>query len=606
VRGVTIREDASGPTTAPTRWRQRWVRRLGGVVVSGVVLVVILALPDLGPSTASAPLTAWQARIVALLEPHRPDPAQPGSGFLPDARVLLLEGPQAGREVDAYLQGPGGQQDASSYRIGEDVVVTFQQSSNAGPPFVAVQDRWRVPQLAWLLLAFALAVVLVGGWRGLRALVALALTGAVVVRLLVPLILQGIPPIPIAVVIATGITILTIWLTEGLSRAGVAAILGTAAALSFTALLAGIAISAAAVSGGVGEELIYLQTATGLGLDLRGLLLAAFMLGTIGVLDDVTVTQASAVEELATHAGLRGRRLFASALKIGQSHIAAIVNTLFLAYLGASLPLVILFAVSGQPTSLILNGEPIAIEIIRTLVGSLGIVAAVPFTTLVAVWLAAPGAGDRRAGLDPESPQPQPKPFPVLVGGLAVIGVATAAAAALLGPGLASPPRTALVPDQFGPAPAASPGSSVGSASSSPGPPGQGGPSAPSTAPPVRHLGDAIAVEDSGGMVGSITVLRVQAMPATSTEPGRLVAEIRYEAQRSMGVDPGAWVATSLAGGGGVGRPATTSPALEPRTLRPGEVVVGWVAFDVSSSPSETSLVFFGSESTPQFVVRLG
>ena len=267
-----------------------------------------------------------------------------------------------------------------------------------GDPYISVADRWRLPQLAILGLVFAIAVVAAGRWRGLRALIALALTFAVVVRILVPLIVQGVPPIPVAVVLGTVVTILTVGLTEGISRASVAAILGTTGALALTALLAAVTIAVTSFSNAVGSELIYLQVAPGIGLDLRGLLLAAFIFGAIGVLDDVTVTQAAAVEELVAHSGLSGRRLFASAFNVGRSHIAATVNTLFLAYLGASLPLIVLFGISRQPISLIMNGEPVAIEIVRTLVGSLGIVAAVPFTTLIAVWLMSPRPRTTRAG----------------------------------------------------------------------------------------------------------------------------------------------------------------------------------------------------------------
>jgi hypothetical protein len=122
-------------------------------------------------------------------------------------------------------------------------------------------------------------------------------------------------------------------------------------------------------------------------------------------------------------------------------HIAATVNTLFLAYLGASLPLIVLFAASRQPTGLILNGELVAIEVVRTLVGSLGIVAAVPLTTLIAVWLTAERGGAER---------PLRRPAMALVGGLAAIGLVTAAVATVMSPMLATPPRAAIVPDEFG------------------------------------------------------------------------------------------------------------------------------------------------------------
>jgi uncharacterized membrane protein len=548
-----------------------------------------------------APVAAYHGRITALLEPHRPDPALPGTGFLPDARVVMLEGPASGRELGAYLQGPGGQQDTSSYRVGEEVVVTVTESGTANPAFVAVNDRWRLPQLGWLLLAFALAVAAVGGWRGVRALIALGLTGAVVVRILVPLILQGVPPIPVAVAIATAITVVTVWMTEGLSRVGVAAILGTAGSLAFTAFLAAITITVAGFSGAVGEELIYLQTAPGLGLDLRGLLLAAFMLGAIGVLDDVTVTQAAAVDELVRHSDLRGRRLFASAMNIGRSHVAAIVNTLFLAYLGASLPLVILFAVSAWPGALILNGEPVAIEIVRTLVGSLGILAAVPFTTAVAVWLSTrhrpTGSAVREPGAT-GSVGAEPAAF---VLGLIAIGTVTVLAAVALSPWIFAPPRAVVVPDRFGPSsePAVQP-----SPASSRLPGASASATSPAASPaPIWRVGEAIPVTEAGSTLGTVTVLGVQVGNAGGAS---LNVEIRYLAERPFRIDPEAWVATSRSGGGAVGRPSTIAPPLVSRTLQATDAVTAWLEFDIAAAPADTSLVYFGTDGTPLFVVRLG
>jgi len=355
--------------------------------VSAALLLVVVLLPDLAKPVSGTPvMTAVHGRITARLDPHRPDPTGQGGGFLPDARVLLLEGPQSGQEVEAYLEGPGGQQNSDTYRVGEEVVVTFTATTQ-GSELATVSDRWRLPQLAWLGLLFVVAVVLVGGWRGARALLALALTIAIILRILIPLLVDGVPPIPVAIVLATAITILAIALTEGFTEASVAAILGTAGALALTALLAAIVTGVAGFTNTLGSDLVFLQLPDGAGLDLRGLLLAAFMIGAIGVLDDVTVTQAAAVEQLSRHAGLTGRRLYASAFAVGRSHIAATVNTLFLAYAGASLPLLVLFAVGGQPTALVLNGEAVSIEIVRTLVGSLGIVAAVPLTTVIAVWM---------------------------------------------------------------------------------------------------------------------------------------------------------------------------------------------------------------------------
>jgi uncharacterized membrane protein len=354
------------------------------------LLAIVLALPDLAPPPdAAEPIEAARGRIVEVLPPRSIDPNDPEQGLSPDVRIELLEGERAGERVDAYLQGPSGQLDLPDYRPGDEVVVTFTAQPEGGD-FVAVSDRWRLPALGFLVAAFAVAVSLVGGARGVRALIALALTIALVLKVVVPLVLQGVPPIPLAVAVAGVVTAATIGLTEGFSRTSMAAILGTLAALGLTAVLAGLATAATGFTNAAGSDLVYLQTSAGSGLDLRGLLLAAFIFGALGVLDDVTVTQAAAVTELAEHGRLAGSRLFLSALNVGRSHIAATVNTLFLAYVGASLPLLVLFAVSRQPAALVLNGEIVAVEIVRAIVGSLGIVAAVPFTTAVAVYLAAP------------------------------------------------------------------------------------------------------------------------------------------------------------------------------------------------------------------------
>jgi len=566
------------------------------VAISAVLLLLVLALPDLGP-TVSGPnvLSAHHARVVALLDPNRPDPRVDGVGFLPDARVLVLEGPDAGREVEAYLQGPGGQQDNGGYRVGEDVLVTSTLTAEGGT-FLSVTDRWRLPQLAILGLIFAVAVVVAGGWRGLRALFALALTFAVVVRILVPLIVQGVPPIPVAVVLGTLVTILTVGLTEGFSRASVAAILGTSGALALTALLAAATIAATSFSAAVGNELVYLQTAPGVGLDLRGLLLAAFIFGGIGVLDDVTVTQAAAVEELGDHAGLRGRRLFASAYNVGRSHIAATVNTLFLAYLGASLPLIVLFALSGQPASLLVNGELVAIEIVRALVGSLGIVAAVPFTTLIAVWLrskdrpsasGSPEARSRRDWLR--------RPVIALTSGLAAIAIVTGAVAMAMAPLIATQPRAAMIPDRFDPfpVPSASPGPTTFA-------------SAPSLArvfPPIVQVAASVPVVEGPTVLGYVSLLQQRVEDAGDRT--RLLIEVQYFAVTSFEVRPEAWVATPLGGDPAVGQPARSSPSLEAQTLEPGGSATGWLEFDLAGDSSELFVDYHDVSGEIAFIVLL-
>lgn len=366
------------PSAVPFAGLRRHARALLG---GGLLLVGLWLVPDLTPpSTEPPPVRLVHGRIVELLEASE-DPT------LPDVRIQVTGGPQRGEILEGYLQGPSGSQQIPRYRVGEEVVVSV--SGSEAETYVAVTDRWRAPALAGILGLFAVAVTLVGGWRGIRSLLALAITLGAVVKIVIPLLLAGWDPVALAVGTATAVTIATFLLTEGARRSTVAAAAGTFLALGLTAALAvGFnAIAEFTELQGQGD-LVYLQTIGRPELDLGGLLLAAVIFGALGVLDDVTVTQAATVHEL-READPRASRwhLFGRAMNVGRSHIAATVNTLVLAYVGASLPLLVLFAAGGQDPLLIASGEIVAVEVVRALVGSIGIVAAVPLTTLIAVWL---------------------------------------------------------------------------------------------------------------------------------------------------------------------------------------------------------------------------
>jgi uncharacterized membrane protein len=318
----------------------------------------------------------------------------------PQLTVRLTEGDRAGEEVVAVIQQPGMALPGAKppgYETGDEVVVSVFEGAAGG--FVTVDEPWRIPLLAWLAAGFAAAVLLVGGLRGARSLVALAFTLLVVGKVLIPLLLAGWPPLPLAIGAAAGVTVVTLLLTEGARRTTLAAILGTAGALAVTALLAHLATEAARFSSLQGsEEVGFLVVLLGEEVDLGGMLLAATILGALGVLDDVTVTQAAAVAELrASSPGASRGAVFGRAMAIGRSHIAATVNTLVLAYVGASLPLLLLFAVGESSPLVAANQELLAVEVVRALVGSIGIVAAVPLTTAIAAFLVPPSsAADHR------------------------------------------------------------------------------------------------------------------------------------------------------------------------------------------------------------------
>jgi uncharacterized membrane protein len=360
---------------------------LAAILIGLVILVAIWLLPDLTPADV-VPVVGQRTDHARVVEALGTDPTG-----LPLFAVELVG---SGERVEAVVQDGStaipGSGARAPYEVGDEVVVTRFSGAAAEATFAVISEPWRLPALGMVAAAFAAAVLVVGGLRGARSLVALALTLAVVVKLVVPLLLRGIDPILLAVGGGAVVTVATLLLTEGANRITLAAVLGTLAALGLTAVLAAVFTALAEFTALQGsEEIAFLIPLVGERIDLQGILLAATVFGALGVLDDVTVTQAATVEQLhrtrpdAPRGGVIGR-----AMTVGRSHIAATVNTLMLAYLGAGLPLLLLFALSGQEPLLVLNGEVVAVEVIRALVGSIGIVAAVPLTTFVAAFLIVP------------------------------------------------------------------------------------------------------------------------------------------------------------------------------------------------------------------------
>lgn len=261
-----------------------------------------------------------------------------------------------------------------------------------GEPFYDFFDFQRRRPVLLLAAAFVGVAMLVGRRRGLRALIALAFSLVVIVGLTLPALVGGESPLLVALVTSALIMLVALYLTHGPNARTTSALIGTLASLAITGLLGSAFIGAARLTGLVGEETAYLRATAGF-LDFQGLLLAGIIIGALGVLDDVTVTQASAVWELhGANPGLGLWGLYRSALRIGQDHIASAVNTLVLAYAGASLPLLLLFTQTGESLGTVVTGEVIATEVVRTLVGSIGLIASVPITTFLTALVV---SGDR-------------------------------------------------------------------------------------------------------------------------------------------------------------------------------------------------------------------
>jgi uncharacterized membrane protein len=230
-----------------------------------------------------------------------------------------------------------------------------------------------------------------------------------------PAILDGKNPLAVAIVGSSAIMFVALYLAHGINARTSTAVLGTLASLALTGILAVIFVELASFTGLSSEEATFLQLQAET-INLKGLLLGGVVIGALGVLDDVTVTQASAVWELhQANPEMGVRRLYSSALRIGRDHIASTVNTLVLAYVGASLPLLVLFSISSRPLGSVISSEVVAEEIVRTLVGSIGLVASVPITTALAAIVVSGGSGLHPPGRPKDSrrgPTRQPRRGP--------------------------------------------------------------------------------------------------------------------------------------------------------------------------------------------------
>jgi uncharacterized membrane protein len=273
---------------------------------------------------------------------------------------------------------------APALQVGETVLLEHPPEDVPGAPY-GFYDRIRAPSLFTLALIFSVLVVLLGRLRGFASLIGLAMSIAILLTFVIPAILEGTSPVLVASVGAGAIGFIVLYLAHGFSGLTSVAVLGTLSGVAITLVLSLIWTPVAKLTGLASESAIVVQ-AVGADIDLAGLLLAGIVIGALGAIDDVAVTQASTVWELrSADPELSSTRLFRAGMRVGRDHVGSIVNTLALAYAGASLPLLILFQLSEQPLGQLVGSEIVATEIVRTLIGSIGLVAAMPVTT----WLAA-------------------------------------------------------------------------------------------------------------------------------------------------------------------------------------------------------------------------
>ncbi|MCW6003178.1 YibE/F family protein [Micromonospora sp. CPCC 205371] len=401
-----VHTPADSPAPAPPRVRKILAATVIPLFAVTVVATAILWPRDTPPAAQSDDEVARHHGTVTQVVEETCPPASELPSSVPQGpcgtvTVKVDDGPDKGKKVTAPIPaGPG----APEVGVGDDVVlVVLTDPEDPTVTQYNIADHQRGQPLVWLVVLFAAAIVGFARWRGLAALGGLAASFAILLIFVLPAIRAGEPPLLVAVVGAALIMFVVLYLTHGVNAQTSVAVLGTLASLVLTGVLGAIATAVTHLTG-YGDEnattLAFVQS----GVDLHGLLLAGIIIGSLGVLDDVTVTQAATVTELARANPSLGRlELYRAATRVGRAHIASTINTIVLAYAGASLPVLLLIVAAGRAVTDSLTTEFLAQEIVRSVVATMGLIAAVPITTALAAVVAATGKRRSRRSSRPRS-----------------------------------------------------------------------------------------------------------------------------------------------------------------------------------------------------------
>ena len=323
-----------------------------------------------------------KARVLEVVSQEKKEvPGTDVQSVYQTIKAEILEGDKKGQTITI-------ENDFLVLKKGDKFFLRHSIDGLDGREMYSVRDIDRRGAVLGFIILFMAVVIIFSGKQGLRSILSLAGSFFVILYVLVPSLLKGYPPIPTSIAIAAVILFLAIFLTHGFNRESTVAFTGTVLAVILTGILAYMGVTLAHLSGFASDEAVYLNFNTRGMLDFAGLLLGGIMIGVLGVLDDIAITQAAVVSELYNSAShLSKKEIYNKALRVGKEHVGALVNTLALAYTGASLPLLLLFSASDSSMASIINQEIFATEIIRTVVGSIGLILTVPITTFLAVYM---------------------------------------------------------------------------------------------------------------------------------------------------------------------------------------------------------------------------
>lgn len=322
-----------------------------------------------------------EAKVISVKTESKETEA--GDFFQQEIKLNITKGSLGGKDISVKIESLNGV-NQKEYKTGDRVLVGYVKDESGGE-FFYVQDYIRTTSLLYLFLIFVLLAVLISGWQGITSLFGLAISFLVIFFFILPRISTGDNPIVIAILGSFLIIPITFYLSHGFNKKTTVAIFGTIISLILTGALASFFVEFSKLTGFASEEAAFLQNAKQGVVNIKGLLLAGIIIGALGILDDITVSQASIVNQLKqTNSKLKFGELYGKAMKVGKDHISSLVNTLVLVYTGAALPLLLLFVNSQKPFLEVINNEIIAEEIVRTLVASSGLILAIPITTFIA------------------------------------------------------------------------------------------------------------------------------------------------------------------------------------------------------------------------------
>jgi len=335
-----------------------------------------------GPSSQSV-----EAVVVEIMEEGEIQLGEVTQGYQ-SLRVEILEGEFEGLKLEVDYGKRQLRPAGLALKPGDHIFLIIGRGAD-NTLQTQFQDFRRTGPLLVLFATFVAFSVLISGWKGVRGLIGMAISIAVILFFIIPNILAGKDPILISVSGAFFLLTATLYLVYGWTLKTHAAVLGTLLSLILTALLASYFVNLTRLTGYGSEDALFLMQQSAGAINMQGIVLGGMLIGALGVLDDLVITQASVVFELfGLNPELSVRNLYRRAMRVGQDHVAATVNTLVLAYAGAALPMFLLFSISGAQVSYLLNLEYIAEEVVRTMVGSLGLIAAVPLTTYLSCLVA--------------------------------------------------------------------------------------------------------------------------------------------------------------------------------------------------------------------------